>query len=100
MDSDGWKSVRPWPKEKMVNYTIVIGNSKQYGLDGMPLTVLIDRDGKIADVHSGIVSRPATDQKLCILLFHSHSLICAWLMIPLPSRSVGPPLAHTSPLAR
>jgi cytochrome c biogenesis protein CcmG/thiol:disulfide interchange protein DsbE len=76
MDSDGWKSVRPWLKEKKVNYTIVIGNDdlgKQYGLDGMPLTVLIDRDGKIADVHSGIVSRPATDQKLCILLQPSCS---------------------------
>jgi len=33
---------------------VVIGSDdlgKQYGLEGMPLTALIDRDGKIADVH-------------------------------------------------
>jgi hypothetical protein len=54
----------------------VTGNDdlgKQYGLDSMPLTALIDRDGKIADVHPDIVSRPATDQKLCILLQPSCS---------------------------
>jgi cytochrome c biogenesis protein CcmG/thiol:disulfide interchange protein DsbE len=71
MDSDGWKSVRPWLKEKKVNYPIVIGSdnvARQYSLDGMPLTVLIDREGRIADSHSGIVSRSATEQKLGLLL--------------------------------
>ena len=71
LDSDGWTSVRPWVKEKKVNYPIVIGNdslAKQYGLDGMPLTVLIDREGKIADSHSGIVNRAGTEQKLGMLL--------------------------------
>jgi peroxiredoxin len=71
LDSDGWTSVRPWVKEKKVNYAIVIGNdglAKQFGLDGMPLTVLIDREGKIADSHSGVVNRAGTEQKLGVLL--------------------------------
>jgi peroxiredoxin len=71
MDSDGWKSVRPWLGEKKVNYPIVIGNDdlgKQYGLDGMPLTALVDRDGKIADLHSGLVKKAATEQKIRMLL--------------------------------
>ena len=73
LDSDGWKAVRPWLKEKKVNYPIVIGDdnlAKQYGLEGMPLTVLIDREGKIADSHPGIVNRSGTEQKLGVLLAH------------------------------
>jgi len=71
---DGWKSVKPWIKEKKVNYPIVIGNEglgKQYGLDGMPLTALVDREGRIADVHSGIVEKAATQQKIRALLQES-----------------------------
>jgi peroxiredoxin len=71
MDSDGWKEVRPWIKEKGVNYTIVIGSeelAKQYGLDGMPLTALVGRDGKIAATHAGVVDREATEKKIRELL--------------------------------
>jgi cytochrome c biogenesis protein CcmG/thiol:disulfide interchange protein DsbE len=71
LDDDGWKSVRPWLKEKKVNYPIVIGNDelgKKYGLQGMPLTALVDRDGRIADVHSGLVEKAATEQKIRKLL--------------------------------
>lgn len=74
MDDDGWKSVRPWLKEKRVNYPIVIGNEglgKQYGLDGMPLTALVDREGRLADVHSGLVDKTATQQKIRALLQES-----------------------------
>jgi peroxiredoxin len=71
MDDEGWKSVRPWLAEKMVNYPIVIGSEsvgKEFGLDAMPLTVLVDRNGKIADVHSGLVNKFATAQKIRSLL--------------------------------
>jgi peroxiredoxin len=71
LDGDGWKSVKPWLKEKKVNYPIVIGTDKlgeKYGLNGMPLTALVDRDGRIADVHSGVVDRAATEQKIQMLL--------------------------------
>ena len=74
MDEDGWKSVRPWIGEKGVNYSVVIGNdglAKQYGLEGMPLTVLVDRDGRIADVNRGIVDKAATQQKIRALLQES-----------------------------
>jgi peroxiredoxin len=71
MDDDGWKSVKPWIKEKDVNYAIVIGNEglgKQYGLVGMPLTALVDREGRIADVHNGIVDKTATEKRIRDLL--------------------------------
>jgi peroxiredoxin len=71
MDSDGWKEVRPWIKEKGVNYTVVIGSeelAKKYGLDGMPLTALVGRDGKIVDTHAGVVDREGTEKKIRELL--------------------------------
>jgi peroxiredoxin len=74
LDDDGWKSVKPWIKEKKVNYPIVIGNEglgKQYGLVGMPLTALVDREGRIADVHQGIVQTTATQEKIRDLLNES-----------------------------
>jgi peroxiredoxin len=74
MDDDGWKSVKPWIQEKKVNYPIVIGNEglgKQYGLVGMPLTALVDREGRIADVHAGVVDKGATQQRIGALLQES-----------------------------
>src|SRR3981081_716794 len=76
MDDDGWKSVKPWIKEKKVNYPIVIGNEglgKQYGLEGMPLSALLDREGRLADVHHGIVEKTATQQKIRELLQESFN---------------------------
>jgi cytochrome c biogenesis protein CcmG/thiol:disulfide interchange protein DsbE len=71
LDDDGWKSVKPWIKEKNVNYSVVIGGddlAKQYHCESMPLTVLIDRDGKIACVHPGLVDKDATGRQLSALL--------------------------------
>jgi len=45
-------------EENKLNYPIVIGNGdlgKLYQVGNMPVTLLIDRDGKIADSHAGVV---------------------------------------------
>ena len=71
MDEDGWKSVTPYLREKKLNYAIGIGNdalAKLYGLDNMPLTVLIDKDGKIAETHSGVVDRAGIEHDIQALL--------------------------------
>lgn len=71
MDSDGWKSVTPFIKEKKINYDVVIGNdalAKRFGLTSMPLTLLIDRDGRIADSHAGIVDKAAWESEIKTLL--------------------------------
>jgi peroxiredoxin len=76
MDDDGWKSVRPWIKEKKVNYRIVMGREelgKRYGLEGMPLTALVDREGRVADVYPGLVEKANTQQKIRILLQESFN---------------------------
>lgn len=72
LDDDGWKSVRPYLQEHKINYRIVIGtfeSAKQFGVDkGMPVSVLIDRDGKIADVHLGMVDKAAFEHEIRALL--------------------------------
>jgi peroxiredoxin len=71
MDSDGWTSVRPYLKEKPIPYTILIGNdttAKEFQVTAMPVTILIDRQGKIAAVHSGIVPRATYQSEIETLL--------------------------------
>jgi peroxiredoxin len=69
MDEDGWKAVRPFLAQKRdpetggntaMKYPVVIGNdtlAKQYNLTSMPMTLLIDREGKIALSHTGVVNK-------------------------------------------
>lgn len=72
LDNDGWKSVKPYLQEHKINYRIVIGtfeSAKQFGVDkGMPVSVLIDRSGKIADLHPGMVDKDAFEREIQTLL--------------------------------
>jgi len=71
MDDGGWKVVKPFVKERKLNYPVVIASenlAKQYGLGEMPLSFLIDRDGRIADSHSGVVDRNAWESEIQRLL--------------------------------
>jgi cytochrome c biogenesis protein CcmG/thiol:disulfide interchange protein DsbE len=71
MDKEGWEAVKPYLKEHPINYAIVVGTeelSGQYGVSELPVTLLIDRDGKIADAHTGMVERDAFDKEIQALL--------------------------------
>jgi peroxiredoxin len=60
MDESGWSSVRPFTEALKINYPVVIGSeglASRYGLIGLPTTFLIDREGRIAATHVGIISR-------------------------------------------
>ena len=58
MDEDGWTAIKPYVQNMKMNYRILLGNdeiSTAYGgLDSLPTTLLIDRQGKIASVHVGV----------------------------------------------
>jgi len=76
MDEDGWKSVKPFLEEKKVNYPVVIGDwdlAKQFGITALPVTLLIDRDGKVADLHAGMVDKDTFEHEIQILLKESAS---------------------------
>ncbi|MDQ1469780.1 MAG: hypothetical protein QOJ99_1260, partial [Bryobacterales bacterium] len=61
MDDDGWKSITPYVAEKKINYRILLGDDKtgdQYGgVEALPTTFVIDRDGRIASVHVGLANK-------------------------------------------
>lgn len=58
MDEDGWKVIKPYVQNMKMNYRVLLGDdavSTAYGgLDSLPTTLLIDRQGKIAGVHVGV----------------------------------------------
>ena len=66
MDEDGWDAVKPYVEEKKMNYRVVLGNdqvSQLFGnVDSLPTTIVIDREGRIASMHVGLVAK-ATYQK-------------------------------------
>lgn len=80
MDEDGWKSVRPFLAHKIdpetggniaMPYPVVIATAamaKQYNISSMPVTFLIDREGKIALSHVGVVDRKSFESNIQELL--------------------------------
>jgi peroxiredoxin len=74
MDDDGWKSVKPFLQQHKINYPTVIGNwdmGDRFGFSSMPATLLIDRDGRIADLHVGMVDKAAFENEIQTLLKES-----------------------------
>ena len=61
MDEGGWKSVKPYLDERRANYPVVLGDEnlvKAYGgVDALPSTFIIDKHGRIAVVHAGLVAK-------------------------------------------
>lgn len=72
LDEDGWKSVKPYVAEKKIDYTVVVGNdalSKSYGdVDSLPTTFIIDRSGRIAFAHVGLVGKDTYEKEIRSLL--------------------------------
>jgi cytochrome c biogenesis protein CcmG/thiol:disulfide interchange protein DsbE len=61
MDDEGWEVVKPFLADLGVNYRVVIGNDATAGMyggvDALPTTFLIDKEGRIAAVHVGLASK-------------------------------------------
>ncbi len=71
MDDGGFATVKPFWAKNRIPYPTAIGNealSKQLGLTGMPFTLLIDRRGRIAIAHAGVLDRQDFDQHIQQLL--------------------------------
>ena len=62
MDEDGWSAVKPYLAEHKLNYRILLGDdtvAQLYGgLDALPTTFMIDREGKFAFApHVGLIGK-------------------------------------------
>jgi thiol-disulfide isomerase/thioredoxin len=66
--------MKPYAEQYKVNYPLLVGNGRDdvqdaYGpLWGIPVSVIIDRDGKIAKKHSGIASREQFEREILPLI--------------------------------
>jgi peroxiredoxin len=72
MDEDGWDAVKPYVEQKKMNYRVVIGNdqvSQLFGsIESLPTTIVIDREGRIASMHIGLVAKSTYQKEIELLL--------------------------------
>jgi peroxiredoxin len=72
MDDEGWEAVKPYLEANRVNYRVVVGNddiNKLYGgVDSLPTTFVVDRKGRIAATHIGLVSKRDYENEIVRLL--------------------------------
>ena len=62
VDEEGWRTVKAYLAEHPITYPIVLGDfdvlEKTFGLPAsLPVTLLIDRQGRIAVTHPGVVDK-------------------------------------------
>ena len=73
VDEKGWKVVKPYVEDKShgINYTILhddVDLTTMYKINLMPKTVLIDRDGRVASIHNGIVEKDSFEKEIQTVL--------------------------------
>jgi thiol-disulfide isomerase/thioredoxin len=71
---DTVEKMKPYAAEYRINYPLLVGNGREdvqeaFGpLYGIPVSVIIDRDGNIAKKHSGIASKSQFEREIKALL--------------------------------
>jgi peroxiredoxin len=72
MDDDGWKSVRPYIASHKINYRVMIASevvSQQFGdIDSLPTSFVLDRQGRIATNHVGLIDKRDYQNEILKLL--------------------------------
>jgi len=72
LDEDGWKSVTPFVAAEKINYKVVLGSEEMSqiygGVDALPTTFIIDREGRIAATHVGLVAKKEYENEILNLL--------------------------------
>ena len=72
MDEDGWETVRPYMEKMKMTYRVTIGDqalaAKFGGIESLPETLLIDREGRVAAKHVGLASKSNYGDEIAQLL--------------------------------
>lgn len=72
LDDEGWEVVKPYIEDKKVNYRVVVGTEdvsmKYGGVESLPSTFMIDREGRIASVHIGLQAKSSFEDEIKALL--------------------------------
>lgn len=72
LDEDGPSVVKPFMKRYKINYPIVMGDEKVVeafgGIEGIPTTFIIDREGRIVNKHVGFAAKAVFEKEIKPLL--------------------------------
>lgn len=72
LDKEGGRAVKPFMKQFGINYSVVLGDEKiirDYGgIEGIPTTFVIDRQGRIVSKHIGYVDKTQFEREITRLL--------------------------------
>jgi peroxiredoxin len=71
LDEDGWKVVKPFLQTAKIPYRILLGDdatAKNYDIQNMPDTFLIDRHGRIAATYVGLVDKDNVEANIRTML--------------------------------
>jgi peroxiredoxin len=69
--NEGWSRVKPFVRAHKVNYPILMGDdrvTRLYGIQALPVTYLIDKNGRIAATYAGLVDRNDADANIKTIL--------------------------------
>ena len=63
LDEDGWSKVNPFVEKYKMNFPVVLGTMEIVrlygGIEGIPTTFVVDKDGYIAGMQVGMLSKEA-----------------------------------------
>ena len=68
---EGWSRVKPWVQSHNVPYPVVMADDgvvKAYAIQALPVTYLVDRNGRIAATYAGLVDRQNIEANIQALL--------------------------------
>ncbi len=72
LDESGWDAVKPFAAAHRVSYPLTLGTdaltSAYGGIDALPSTFLIDRHGRIAARHVGLIPKADYERQIATLL--------------------------------
>jgi cytochrome c biogenesis protein CcmG/thiol:disulfide interchange protein DsbE len=72
LDDGGWKVLKPFLAQHPIPYRIVLGDdatAKKFGIESMPDTFLIDRQGRVAAAYlAGLVDKANMEANLSALI--------------------------------
>lgn len=69
--SEGWTRVKPFMAKQKINYAILMGDdavTNSYRIRALPVTYLIDRQGRIAAEYVGLVDKDDIERNIKVLI--------------------------------
>jgi cytochrome c biogenesis protein CcmG/thiol:disulfide interchange protein DsbE len=72
LDEEGWDVVKPFAQDMKLNFPVLLGDNELAerfgGIRALPTTVIIDKEGRIYNTHTGLVSMSDYEDEIKKLL--------------------------------